>query len=71
MQRTDMTMSSLRSVLSHKLPQTHSRRNIPTAKAAANALHPIMPIPRDSTYSGNTGPVIEVDHAIFQRKSVR
>ena len=71
MHRTDTIINCLRSVLSQRLPQTHSSRNIPTAKAAASSLQPTMSMLRDSTYSGNTGPVIVVAQAMFQMNKTR
>jgi len=43
---------------------------MPSAADAANRLHPRIPIPRDSTYRGITGPFTETVHATIQITTV-
>jgi len=68
---SERIMSHRRSLLSHRLPQTHSETNIPNAHEAARAPHSTIPMPNDSAYSGMTGPLIEIVEIVLQPSNAR
>lgn len=69
--RMEKSIMSRRSTRSDIVPQIHSKRNPPSAADVARRLQPIIPIPRDWTYSGITGPLIEAVHVMLQSSKIR